>query len=52
MSKMGPALRALVNGMEEGRIRPLNKKAKLKTLTTDGKPRRKRRLQPIELMYS
>lgn len=39
MSKMGPALRALVNGMEEGRIRPLNKKAKLKTLTADGKPR-------------
>ncbi|WP_265499542.1 hypothetical protein [Paracoccus beibuensis] len=39
MSKMGPALRALVLGMEEGRIRPENTKSKLKTLTSDGKPR-------------
>lgn len=39
MSKMGPALRALVTGMEEGRIRPENTKSKLKTLTKDGKPR-------------
>ncbi|MFG6566745.1 tyrosine recombinase XerC [Sulfitobacter sp. 1A13679] len=39
MSKMGPALRALVNGMEEGTIRPDNTKSKLKTLTKDGKPR-------------
>jgi len=39
MSKMGPALRALANGMEEGRIRPENAKSKLKTLTEDGKQR-------------
>ena len=39
MSKMGPALRALVTGMEEGDIRPKNTKSKLKTLTEDGKPR-------------
>lgn len=39
MSKMGPALRALVEGMEQGKIRPDNSKAKLKTLTKDGKPR-------------
>jgi integrase len=39
MSRMGPALRALVQGMEEGRIRPDNAKSKLKTLTKDGKPR-------------
>lgn len=39
MSKMGPALRALVLGMEEGRIRPDNAKSKLKTITEDGKPR-------------
>jgi hypothetical protein len=39
MSKMGPALRALVEGMEQGKIRPDNVKAKLKTLTQDGKPR-------------
>ncbi len=39
MSKMGPALRALVKGMEEGKIRPDNSKSKLKTLTLDGKPR-------------
>jgi hypothetical protein len=39
MSKMGPALRAIVTGMEEGRIRPENTKSKLKTLTEDGKPR-------------
>lgn len=39
MSKMGPALRALVNGMEEGSIRPHDAKSKLKTLTADGKPR-------------
>ncbi|MBO9431413.1 MULTISPECIES: site-specific integrase [unclassified Sulfitobacter] len=39
MSKMGPALRALVKGMEEGRVRPENAKSKLKTLTPDGKPR-------------
>lgn len=39
MSKMGPALRALVTGMEQGKIRPTNVKSKLKTLTEDGKPR-------------
>ena len=39
MSKMGPALRALVAGMEAGRIRPDNTKSKLTTLTDDGKPR-------------
>lgn len=39
MSKMGPALRALVEGMEEGKIRPDNTKSKLKTLTSDGRPR-------------
>ena len=39
MSKMGPALRVLVEGMEEGKIRPDNVKSKLKTLTEDGKPR-------------
>ncbi|HBB82561.1 MAG TPA: hypothetical protein DC031_04630, partial [Sulfitobacter sp.] len=39
MSKMSPALRALVIGMEEGRIRPENAKSKLKTLTSNGKPR-------------
>ncbi len=39
MSRMGPALRLLVTGMEEGRIRPENIKSKLKTLTEDGKPR-------------
>ncbi len=39
MSKMGPALRALVKGMEEGKIRPDNAKSKLKTVTADGKPR-------------
>jgi len=39
MSKMGRALRALVKGMEEGRVRPKNAKSKLKTLTPEGKPR-------------
>lgn len=39
MSKMGPALRALVLGMEEGRVRPDNAKSKLKMLTKEGKPR-------------
>lgn len=39
MSKMGPALRALVTGMEAGKIRPESAKSKLKTLTGDGKPR-------------
>ncbi|MCZ4262873.1 hypothetical protein O4G76_18720 [Limimaricola sp. G21655-S1] len=39
MSKMGPALRALVKGMEESKIRPDNTKSKLKTLASNGKPR-------------
>lgn len=39
MSKIGPALRALVAGMEDGKIRPENAKSRLKTLTKDGKPR-------------
>lgn len=39
MSRMGPALRALVQGMEEGRVRPDNSKSKLKTLTKSGMPR-------------
>lgn len=38
-SKMGPALRALVGGMENGSIRPDNAKSKLKTRTPDGQPR-------------
>tara|TARA_R110002124_G_scaffold69504_16_gene186897 strand:- start:844 stop:2100 length:1257 start_codon:yes stop_codon:yes gene_type:complete len=39
MSRMGPALRALVHGMEQGRIRPDNAKSRLKTLTKNGIPR-------------
>ena len=39
MSKMGPALRSLVAGMETGKIRPDSAKSKLRTLSQDGKPR-------------
>ncbi|HBZ43048.1 MAG TPA: hypothetical protein DEO85_03130 [Maritimibacter sp.] len=39
MSRMGPALREVVRGMEEGRILPESTKSKLQRKTADGRPR-------------